>query len=218
MPNWTPAVVPPFSAIAGTFCRVEPTNIDAHLEDLFEAFSGDASGGNTTYLPYGPFKSVDELQGWMEKTCLSKDPMFHTIIDLKTDKAVGIAALMRIAPSIGVIEVGHVHYSPRLQRTPIATEAMFLLMQRVFDELGYRRFEWKCDSLNAPSCKAAERYGFQFEGTFRQALVYRGRNRDTNWFSIIDQEWPAIKQAYITWLSSNNFDDNGQQKTRLTTR
>jgi RimJ/RimL family protein N-acetyltransferase len=144
------------------------------------------------------------------------DPLFHTIVDNQTGKAVGVATFMRIDRANGVIEVGNINYSPLLQRTPAATEAMFLMMRRVFDELGYRRYEWKCDSLNAPSRAAALRLGFQFEGIFRQAVVYKGRNRDTAWFSIIDREWPALRGAYEQWLEAANFDTEGRQRRKLT--
>ena len=145
----------------------------------------------------------------------SVDPLHYTVIDLATGKAVGTLALMRIDRANGVIEVGHVTYSPRLKRTRIATEAMFLLMSHVFDDLGYRRFEWKCDSLNGPSRTAALRYGFTFEGIFRQAIVYRQRNRDTAWFSMLDGEWPALRPCYARWLDAGNFDAQGQQIERL---
>lgn len=141
--------------------------------------------------------------------------LFHTVIDLKSDKAVGIASLMQIRPESGVIEVGHIHFSPLMQRTPLSTEAIYLMMKRVFDELGYRRFEWKCDSLNSPSCNAAKRFGFSPEGIFRQVLMYKGRNRDTAWFSIIDSEWPALKAMFEAWLTPENFDTSGQQINNL---
>jgi RimJ/RimL family protein N-acetyltransferase len=143
------------------------------------------------------------------------DPLFHSIVDAKTGKAVGVATFMRIDRANGVIEVGNINYSPLLQRTPAATEAMFLMMARVFDELKYRRYEWKCDSLNAPSRAAALRLGFQYEGLFRQAVIYKGRNRDTTWFSIVDGEWPRLKRAYEQWLAPENFDGEGRQKRGL---
>lgn len=147
----------------------------------------------------------------MTSACLGDDPLFHAVIDKRTEKAVGFATFMRIDPVMGVIEVGNINFAPILQRTPAATEAMFLMMQRVFNELGYRRYEWKCDNLNAPSHKAAKRLGFTYEGLFRQALVYKGRNRDTAWFSIIDSEWPALEAAFTGWLDVANFDEGGQQ-------
>jgi RimJ/RimL family protein N-acetyltransferase len=141
--------------------------------------------------------------------------LFFTIIDKASGKAVGVASFLRIDPKMGVIEVGHINYAPALQRTPQATEAMYLMMKRVFDELGYRRYEWKCDALNAPSYRAAERLGFVYEGTFRQATIYKGRNRDTAWYAIIDKDWPKLKAAYEEWLSPQNFDAAGQQRNKL---
>jgi len=143
------------------------------------------------------------------------DPMFHAIVDARSGKAVGVAAYLRIDVANGVIEVGHINYSPRLQRSVAATEAMFLMMRRVFDELGYRRYEWKCDALNEPSRLAAARLGFTFEGVFRQALVYKGRNRDSAWFSMLDCEWTERKAEFERWLSPENFDREGRQLTPL---
>jgi RimJ/RimL family protein N-acetyltransferase len=137
------------------------------------------------------------------------------VIDLKTDKAVGMSSYLRIEPGVGVIEVGHIHFSPLMQRTPIATETMYLMMCRVFDELRYRRYEWKCDALNAPSCAAAKRLGFTFEGIFRQLTMYKDRNRDTAWYSIIDSEWPALKAAFEAWLNPENFDHQERQIASL---
>lgn len=201
--------------MAGRTCRVEPIDVDRHGSDLFDAFRQDADDRNWTYLPYGPFDKEEALRDWMTRTCLGDDPLFHAIIDGETDRAVGVASYLRIEPTIGVIETGHLHYSPRLQRKPAATEAMFLMMRRVFSELGYRRYEWKCDALNAPSRRSAERLGFRFEGIFRQATIYKGRNRDTAWFSILDREWPVLEEAFERWLDPANFDQNGIQKQRL---
>jgi RimJ/RimL family protein N-acetyltransferase len=142
------------------------------------------------------------------------DPLFYAIVDLEQGRAVGVAAYLRIEPSAGSIEVGHINYSPLLQRTPAATEAMFLMMERVFD-LGYRRYEWKCDALNEPSRTAAERLGFSYEGTFRHATVYKGRNRDTAWFSITDTEWPMLRRAFQSWLQPDNFDEQMRQRRSL---
>jgi RimJ/RimL family protein N-acetyltransferase len=151
----------------------------------------------------------------MEKTCLGNDPLVHAVVDLKTGKAVGVASYLRIDPRNGVIEVGSINYSPALQRSAAGTEAMYLMMKRVFDELGYRRYEWKCDNLNAASKRAAKRYGFTFEGVFRQAVIVKGRNRDTAWFAIIDKDWPAIKAGFEAWLSPENMDSDGQQDRPL---
>ncbi len=151
--------------------------------------------------------------GWRDS--FGDDPLRHAVIERRSGRAVGVASLMRIDHVAGVIEVGGINYAPPLQRTPAATEAMYLMMRRVFDELGYRRYEWKCDALNAPSRAAALRLGFRYEGTFRQATVYKGRNRDTCWFSILDNEWAALKHAFERWLAPDNFDAAGQQRRSL---
>jgi RimJ/RimL family protein N-acetyltransferase len=201
--------------LEGRWCRLEPLDPERHGRELFEANSLDTEGRNWTYLFVGPFADFESYRAWLEEVAKRDDPLFHTIIDGQTEKAVGVATFMRIDRANGVIEVGNINYSPLLQRTPAATEAMFLMMRRVFDELGYRRYEWKCDALNAPSRAAALRLGFQFEGIFRQAVVYKGRNRDTAWFSIIDSEWPALKRAYEQWLAPGNFDAEGRQRRKL---
>ena len=215
LPGWTARAAPPRTPMAGRFCRVEPLDPGRHAADLFAANSLDADGRNWTYLFQEPFASLESYRAWLEQVAKADDPLFHAIIDVKTGKAVGVATFMRIDRAMGVIEVGNINYSPLLQRTPAATEAMFLMMARVFDELGYRRYEWKCDSLNAPSRAAALRLGFQYEGLFRQAVVTKGRNRDTAWFSIVDGEWPVLKRAYEEWLAPENFDAQGRQRRRL---
>lgn len=213
--GWTPRPVPPRTPMTGRFCRVELLDPARHAGDLFAANQLDTDGRNWTYLVQEPFRDPAAYRAWLEQMAQSKDPLYHAIVDLTTGKAVGMATLMRIDPANGVIEVGNINYSPLLQRKPAATEAMFLMMRRVFDELGYRRYEWKCDSLNAPSRAAALRLGFQYEGLFRQAVVYKSRNRDTCWYSIIDKEWPALKAAYEAWLAPGNFDAQGRQKQSL---
>ena len=213
--GWQGAIDPPRRPAEGRFCKVEPLDTATHLDDLYDAFSDDSSGALWTYMFVGPFNSKNDLRTWLESACKTDDPLFHAIVHTTTNKAVGIAAYMRIKPDLGVIEVGNITYAPRLQRTSLATEAMFLMMKRVFDELGYRRYEWKCDSLNAPSRKAAERLGFSFDGIFEQAVIYKGRNRDTAWYSIIDRDWPQLKSAYLKWLDQNNFDEQGHQKQKL---
>ena len=167
-----------------------------------------------TYLPYGPFATLEAYRAWIEEVWSGSDPMFYAIVDTSTGRALGVAGYLRISPASGSIEVGHISYSPLLQRTPAATEAMYLMMARVF-ELGYRRYEWKCHALNAPSRAAALRLGFTFEGVFRQATVIKGRNRDTAWYSVIDEEWPALKEAFGRWLAPANFDEQGKQRIRL---
>jgi len=215
LPAWQARPRPPRTAMDGRFCRVEPLDPSRHAADLLAANAEDRDGRNWTYLPYGPFARDDDYRQWMERVCRGEDPLFHAIVARDSGRAVGVASLMRIDPVNGVIEVGGINYSPRLQRRPAATEAMYLLMRRAFDELGYRRYEWKCDALNAPSRAAAARLGFRFEGIFRQAIVYKGRSRDTAWFSITDGEWPALKAAFERWLEPANFDESGRQKRRL---
>ena len=213
--DWTPCDWPPHTAMVGRYCHLEPLSPDAHAEQLYEAHAKHGEDKYWTYLPYGPYQSFEDYKAWVEAVYAEKDPQFYAVIDPKTGNAVGVASYLRIEPNIGSIEVGHIHFSPLMQKTPAATEAMFLMMQRAFDELGYRRYEWKCDALNAPSRKAAERFGFTFEGVFRQHTMYKGRNRDTAWFSILDSEWPAMKQAYEAWLKPSNFDGNGRQVKSL---
>jgi RimJ/RimL family protein N-acetyltransferase len=213
--NWSAVAWPPHSNKAGRFFRLEPLNPDYHAKALYAAFSKDTDNRNWTYLPYGPFINFESFNAWLRGASKGNDPVFHVIIDLKTEQAVGIASYLRINPGDGVIEVGHIHFSPLIQRTSIATEAMFLMMSRVFDELGYRRYEWKCDALNEPSRNAALRLGFRLEGIFRQLTMYKGRNRDTAWYSIIDKDWPSIRSVYEVWLAPSNFDDAGNQKRSL---
>ncbi|MEO7913230.1 MAG: GNAT family protein [Roseiflexaceae bacterium] len=212
--GWATPPRPPREPIHGRYCRVEPLDSARHAADLFAANRAAIDPRDWTYLAYGPFESMEEYQDWIQRVCLGDDPLFHAIIDSATDKAVGVASFLRIEPGSGSIEVGHINFSPLLQRTPAATEAMYLMMQRAF-ELGYRRYEWKCDALNARSRAAAQRYGLSFEGIFRQATVYKGRNRDTAWYAAIDQEWPALQAAFLQWLDPANFDQSGQQRVRL---
>jgi RimJ/RimL family protein N-acetyltransferase len=200
--------------MAGRYCRVEPLDPARHAEDLFRANALDAAGRNWTYLSYGPFPTVDTYRAWMHTRCLGEDPLFHAIVDSASGRAIGVASYMRIDPRNGSIEVGHINYSPLLQRKPAATETMYLMMKRAF-ELGYRRYEWKCDALNAPSRAAAQRLGFSFEGVFRQATVYKGRSRDTAWYATIDSEWPELERAFLRWLDPANFDAQGNQRLRL---
>jgi RimJ/RimL family protein N-acetyltransferase len=215
LPNWSPRPLPPRSAIEGRFCRVEPLDPDRHAADLFAATSEDREGRNWTYLPYGPFPSIHLHYEYLVAAAQRDHALAHAIVDLHSKRAVGVASLLRIDQAAGVIEVGGINYSPLLQRKPAATEAMYLMMRRVFDELGYRRYEWKCDSLNEPSRAAAQRLGFRYEGLFRQATVYKGRNRDTAWFSILDSEWPALRTAFERWLDPANFDSEGGQRVSL---
>jgi len=216
MPEWTARPMPPRTAMAGRFARVEPLDPDRHAAALFEANADDREGRNWTYYNYGPFASLADYRKWVESSCADSTRLFHAIIDQTRGEAVGVAAYANALPNYGTIEVGALNFSPRLQRRPAATEAMYLMMRRVFDELGYRRYEWKCDSLNLPSRAAAARLGFTYEGLFRQAMITRGNNRDTAWFSIIDPEWPALRAAFEAWLDPGNFDNEGRQRRNLT--
>lgn len=214
LPDWTPPPRPPREPIRGRFCRVEPLVIERHAAELHAANQADTENRMWTYLSYGPFDSLEDYRVWMQQTCLGDDPLFYAIVDASSGRAVGLASYLRIDPAAGSVEVGHLAFAPALQRTPAASEAMMLMMRRVF-ELGYRRYEWKCNALNAPSRAAAERFGMLFEGVFRQATVSKGRNRDTAWYAVLDNEWPALEAAFTQWLDPGNFDEQGQQRVRL---
>lgn len=208
-----PRPVPPRTVMAGRYVTVEPLAL-SHVPGLFSAFAEDTEGRIWTYLPNGPYAAEPAFAKWAEGAMASNDPLMHTIV--VDGEPLGHASYLRIDPGNAAIEVGFINMAPRLQRTRAATETMYLMMARAFDDLGYRRYEWKCDALNAPSRRAAERLGFAYEGTFRQATHYKGRNRDTAWFSVIDSEWPAVRAAFQAWLDPGNFDANGQQKQSLT--
>lgn len=213
--GWTPRQRPPLAAMQGRFCRVEPLDADKHCAQLFDAYSADRDGRMWTYLPWGPYDSFDKFLA-ATKTGLKREHFItYAVIDAASNKTVGIASYLNINLTAGSIEVGGITYSPALQRRPAGTEAMFLMMRRAFDDLGYRRYEWKCNALNTASRAAAERYGFRFEGIFRQADVIKGRNRDTAWFSITDREWPRIKGAFERWLDPTNFTADGEQRESL---
>ena len=213
--GWTPRKIPSREPMEGRFCRLEPLDPARHAAPLFEAYAADPEGRNWTYLPYGPFATLDIYEAALGVLQQLDATIFYAIVDAASAKPVGVAAYLRIDPTMGSIEVGHLSYSPALQRKPASTEAMFLMMKHVFDELGYRRYEWKCDSRNAPSLAAARRLGFRFEGIFRQAMIVKGRNRDTAWLSILDREWPALKAGFESWLAPANFDGDGRQKRPL---
>jgi RimJ/RimL family protein N-acetyltransferase len=215
VPDWHPARPPPRAALEGARVRLEPVDPERHGAALFEAYAEDREGRLWTYMGYGPFASPAAFDAWLRASCLGDDPLFHAIVERESGAPLGLAAYLRIAAGIGVIEVGHISYAPRLQRTAAATEAMVLMMRRVFEELGYRRYEWKCDALNAVSRRAAERLGFTFEGIFRQATITKGRNRDTAWYAMVDREWPQLKAAFDAWLAPDNFDRDGRQIRRL---
>lgn len=214
VPGWSGATLPDPVPVTGRFCRIDPLRLD-HAADLHDAYMADPDGVGWNYLPYGPFDSRDEFEAFLTNGCLGSDPLFYAIVDLASGRAVGMASYLRIDPPNGVIEVGHINYSPALQRTPAATEVMYLMMRQVFDGWGYRRYEWKCNDLNERSKDAARRLGFTFEGVFRQAAVINGRNRDTAWFSILDSEWQDAGAAFEAWLDAANFDSGGRQRVSL---
>lgn len=215
VPDWTPCSWPPRAVLEGDSCRLEPIDPDRHAADLFEQISRE-DGRSWTYMPYGPFADLDAYREWMTGKCLGDDPLFFAIIPRDGRRPAGVASYLRITPQSGVIEVGHLHFTQALRQTRAATEAMYLLMRRAF-ELGYRRYEWKCDTLNAASRRAALRLGLTFEGVFRQATIYKGRTRDTAWFAAIDKDWPVLKAAFEAWLDPANFDTDGRQRASLET-
>jgi RimJ/RimL family protein N-acetyltransferase len=215
VPDWHARPAPQRRTIEGRHCRLEPLDAARHAADLHGAYCKAQDGRDWTYMPQEPFADESGYRRHLADAAASADPLHYAVLDLKDGRAIGTLALMRIDASHGVVEVGMVMFSPDLQRTPVSTEAQYLLMKYVFEELGYRRYEWKCDSLNEPSRRAAARLGFQYEGTFRQARVYKGRNRDTAWFSVIDSDWPALRAAFDAWLSPRNFDANGRQRLAL---
>ncbi len=209
--NYTPPPLPNFSKLEGSAVSVVPLTA-AHLPSLYSAFSMDSTGANWTYLPYGPFKREEDFHQWAMATCFTEDTKFYCLI---SDKGpAGVASYLRIDPKIGSIEIGHIHLSPLLQRTRAGTESLLLMIEWAF-EAGFRRIEWKCDALNAPSRHAAERLGLLYEGVFRQAIIYKSRNRDTAWYAATSLEWPFLKNAYHKWRNPNNFDAAGREITKL---
>jgi RimJ/RimL family protein N-acetyltransferase len=214
--DWEQAPRPERAPLQGRCVRLRPLDPGRDAEALY-AVSHEPDGDPAvwTYLPHGPYRSVDELKRTLEVQALSEDPLYFTLRRLPDQRPEGIAAYMRIKPEFGVIEIGHIMLGAPLQRTTAATEAIYLLARHAFDDLGYRRFEWKCDALNAPSRRAAERFGFRFEGVFEQHMVVKRRNRDTAWFAITDKRWPPVRAAFEAWLEPANFDAQGRQLRRL---
>jgi len=212
LPHWTPPPQPDARPLTGRWVRLERMDPDAHAADLHRAYSGHDALWD--YMPYGPFASSSSYHRWAKDSASGTDPLFYVLRDLATGHCGGVASYLRIAPEAGSIEVGHICLSPEVARGRVWTEAMFLMMEHAF-ALGYRRYEWKCNALNLASRRAAQRLGFSYEGTFRQMSVVKGRNRDTAWFSVIDGEWAALREAYGAWLSPGNFDAQGQQRERL---
>lgn len=212
VPNWTPPELPVGAAMMGQYAMLERLDADAHAAVLFQSYEGQDHVWD--YMPYGPFSSSALYHRWVRETVQDDSTVFYAIGNLESGQWEGVASYLRIDPQNGSIEVGHINYSPALQRTRAGTEAMYLMMDWAFSQ-GYRRYEWKCNALNLGSRRAAQRYGFSFEGIFRQATVSKGRNRDTAWFAVIDSEWPALKAAFKAWLAPPNFDAAGQQAERL---
>ena len=210
-----PAALPERKVLEGRYCRLEPFDPSRHAEQLFEASTPPDAAARFLYLPEYPPESVQAMADWMNRAAQSDDPLYFSVIDKQSGQVRGRQTLMRIAAPNRSIEIGNIYWGPGMAGTRVATEANFLFAKYAFDELGYQRYEWKCNALNAPSRRAAMRFGFRYEGHFRRAVIAKGRIRDTSWFSIIGDEWPALKTAYEAWLAPDNFDDQGRQKTRL---
>jgi len=213
--NWQPRPRPGREVMEGRYMRLEPLDAARHGDGLFEASSVVDASERFRWLPDFPPQTRADFQPWLDKVQASEDPLFFTVIDKASGRIAGRQTLMRIDAANGVIEIGNIYWGPIISRRPAATEAQYLFMKYAFDTLGYRRYEWKCNNANLPSKRAAERFGFQFEGIFRQHLVVKGENRDTAWYSVIDTEWPALKRAYDAWLDPANYDAEGNQKRRL---
>jgi len=210
--NFQPPPTPVAEGLVGHYGSLVPLSVH-HAADLWESFALDPQGRSFTYLPYGPFADVDAMAAFLTAREQSTDPFFYTIQN-RHDRSVGFGSYLRIDPAVGCIEIGHLGFSPALQSTTLATEVIYLMISWAF-AVGYRRVEWKCDALNAASRQAALRFGFEFDGVFRQATMYKNRNRDTAWYAIIDRDWPPIKAAYEAWLAPTNFDSNGRQRRSL---
>jgi RimJ/RimL family protein N-acetyltransferase len=212
--DWRPRPRPERVTLEGRFCRLEPLDVRLHGDALFEASMAPGAEERFRYLSEGP-QDRAAFEGWLTSASRSSDPLFFAVIDASTGRCGGRQSLMRITPEHGVIEVGHVLWGPAIARTRVATEALFLHARYIFETLGYRRFEWKCNARNAPSRAAAERFGFSYEGLFRQHMVQKGESRDTTWFAMLDAEWPLIKRSFERWLAPENFDEAGRQRVRL---
>jgi len=218
LPDWQPRAWPSYETFTGDYCRLEPLSAERHGRELYAAYALAEDGRDWTYMFAEPFADEAAYITYARQLENGRDPMHFAVIDPVSNRAVGSLALMRIDATNGSVEIGHVAFSPLLKQTRMATEAHYLLMRYAFEQLGYRRYEWKCDSLNAPSRRAAERLGFTYEGTFRQAVVYQGRNRDTTWLSVLDRDWPQAKKGFEAWLAPENFDADGNQRSALRTR
>ena len=214
--GWSPATPPGHDDIEGRYAKLEPFNVQKHAAGLWDGFAEDKEGEVWDYLPAGPFVSLKQFHKYAREIEPSKDPLFFAVRDKATGNLGGFLSFLRIKPEAGSIEVGFITFAPRLQNTATGTEAIILLAKTAFN-LGYRRFEWKCNALNLPSRRAAERYGFSYEGVFRQASVIKGRNRDTAWYAMIDKEWPTLEAAYDRWLDPQNFISTGREIHSLRT-
>jgi RimJ/RimL family protein N-acetyltransferase len=216
MKDWSAKKKPIHEPIKGQYCVLEPLTADSPVEHLYHSLSLDNDGSSWTYLPYGPFNSLLDFQTWVKETlCNEQDTLLYSITKINEQNPIGMAGFLRINPPHGVIEIGHVHFSQLLQKTPVATEALYLMIHHAFNVLKYRRCEWKCNALNQASINAALRLGFTFEGTFRQCNVFKNQNRDTSWFSILDHEWPNLDERIREWLKPSNFDAIGKQRVAL---
>jgi RimJ/RimL family protein N-acetyltransferase len=207
---------PDLRPLHGRWVRLDPVSVARHAQSLFSAMDGkDPEGDLWTWMAYGPFADLESFAAWLKDREAARDPWFYAIVDRKTGEARGMGAFMRADPSNGVIEIGNIWMAPTLQRTREATEAIYLMIRHAFDDLGVRRLEWKCDALNEPSRAAAKRFGFTFEGIFRQHMIIKGRNRDTAWFAMLDTDWPKVRVGFEAWLAEGNFDAEGHQKAKL---
>ena len=216
--RWRPARSPQRKIMRGRYARLEPLDARVHAPALYAATHGPGHDPRLwDYMFVGPFASQDDFALWLAACARSEDPLFFAIVD-RQNGAAGLASFMRISPGHGVIEIGNIFFAAQLQRGRAATEAIFLLLRQAFDRLGFRRVEWKCDARNRRSRRAARRFGFRFEGLFRQHMVVKGQSRDTTWFAMTDREWPQIARAYKHWLAPRNFDRAGEQRSKLKAR
>ena len=214
--HWQGVPHPEHIVLEGRYARLEAVDAARHGADLLASAQKPGADDRFRYLFEEPPADMAALTPWLQRASTSTDPLFFAVIDRHTGRAEGRQSLMRIDATHGVIEIGHILWGPAIARTRVATEALYLFATYAFDTLGYRRFEWKCHNLNEPSKRAALRFGFTFEGVFRQHMIAKGRNRDTAWFAIIDADWPRLKAGYEAWLGLENFDADGQQKSKLT--
>lgn len=211
---WTPRPKPGTEALEGRFVRLEKLDPARHTDGLFDASAQPDGDERFRWLPNLPPTDREVFRAWVEQSAASEDPLFFAVIDKASGKVAGRQTFMRIDAANGVAEIGHIYWGPLVSRKPAATEALFLFARHIFDDLGYRRFEWKCDNSNLPSKRAAQRFGFRHEGVFHQHLIVKGRNRDTAWFAMLNTDWPKLRPAYEAWLSPENFDaEGGQIKT-----